>query len=45
MDFLILQNTRLYIVMKMAELISNGIRYVIWKAKITLLCHFFEDTY
>ncbi len=45
MDFLILQNTRLYIVMKMAELISNGIKYVIWKAKNNpLLYHFFEDT-
>ena len=31
MDFLILQNTRLSVVMKMADLISMGIRYVIWK--------------
>jgi putative sporulation protein YyaC len=31
MDFLVLQNTRLNIVMKMADLISTGIRYVLWK--------------
>lgn len=31
MDFLVLQNTRLYVVMKIADLISSGIRYVIWK--------------
>ncbi|MCX7922857.1 MAG: spore protease YyaC [Clostridia bacterium] len=31
MDFLVLQNTRLSIVMKMADLISMGIRYVMWK--------------
>lgn len=31
MDFLILQNTRLNIVMKMADIISMGIKYVIWK--------------
>lgn len=31
MDFMILQNTRLCTVMKMAELISDGIKYVIWK--------------
>lgn len=31
MDFLVLQNTRLSIVMKMADLISTGIRYVLWK--------------
>jgi putative sporulation protein YyaC len=31
MDFLILQNTRLSIVMKMADLISSGIRFVLWK--------------
>lgn len=31
MDFLVLQNTRLNIVMKMADLISSGIRYVLWK--------------
>ena len=31
MDFLVLQNTRLSIVMKMADLVSMGIRYVIWK--------------
>ncbi|RCX13189.1 putative sporulation protein YyaC [Anaerobacterium chartisolvens] len=33
MDFLVLQNTRLSIVMKMADLISTGIRYVLWKMK------------
>lgn len=31
MDFLVLQNTRLSIVMKMADIISMSIRYVIWK--------------
>lgn len=31
MDFLVLQNTRLNLVMKMADLVSTGIRYVIWK--------------
>ena len=31
MDFLILQNTRLNMVMKMADLIATGIRYVAWK--------------
>ena len=31
MDFLVLQNTRLSIVMKMADLVSTGIRYVLWK--------------
>ncbi len=31
MDFLVLQNTRLYVVMKIADLISTGIRYVIWR--------------
>ena len=31
MDFLVLQNTRLNIVMKMADMISMGIRYVLWK--------------
>lgn len=31
MDFLILQNTRLSVVMKMADTISMGIKYVIWK--------------
>ncbi len=31
MDFLVLQNTRLYVVMKIADLISSGIRYVVWK--------------
>lgn len=33
MDFLVLQNTRLFVVMKIADLISSGIRYVIWKLK------------
>jgi len=31
MDFLVLQNTRLSVVMKMADLVSMGIRYVLWK--------------
>jgi len=31
MDFLVLQNTRLNLVMKMADLVSTGIRYVMWK--------------
>lgn len=31
MDFLVLQNTRLHIVMKIADLIAAGIRYVMWK--------------
>lgn len=31
MDFLVLQNTRLFVVMKIADLISSGIRYVVWK--------------
>lgn len=31
MDFLILQNTRLGTVMKIADIISSGIRYVIWR--------------
>lgn len=31
MDFLVLQNTRLHVVMKIADLIATGIRYVIWK--------------
>ncbi len=32
MDFLILQNTRLGTVMKIADVISGGIKYVLWKA-------------
>ncbi len=32
MDYLILQNTRLSLVMKMADTISMGIKYVLWKA-------------
>jgi putative sporulation protein YyaC len=31
MDFLVLQNTRLSVVMKMADLVSTGIRYVLWR--------------
>jgi putative sporulation protein YyaC len=31
MDFLVLQNTRLNLVMKMADMVSTGIRYVLWK--------------
>lgn len=31
MDFLVLQNTRLSLVMKMADIISTGIQYVMWK--------------
>lgn len=31
MGFMVLQNTRLGIVMKMADLVSAGIRYVLWK--------------
>jgi len=31
MDFLVLQNTRLNLVMKMADLVSMGIRHVLWK--------------
>lgn len=31
MDFLILQNTRLGTVMKIADIISSGIRYVLWR--------------
>lgn len=31
MDFLILQNTRLGTVMKMAEIISGGLKYVLWR--------------
>lgn len=31
MDFLVLQNTRLSVVMEMADLISLGIKYVLWK--------------
>ncbi len=31
MDFLILQNTRLSVVMKMADIVAMGIRYVLWK--------------
>ncbi len=31
MDFLVLQNTRLNLVMKMADIISLGLKYVLWK--------------
>jgi putative sporulation protein YyaC len=31
MDFFVLQNTRLNIVMKMADLVSTGIKFVLWK--------------
>lgn len=31
MDFLVLQNTRLNVVMKIADLVAAGIRYVLWK--------------
>lgn len=31
MDFLVLQNTRLNIVMKIADLVATGIRYVLWR--------------
>ncbi len=33
MDFLVLQNTRLNLVMRMADLVSAGIRYVLWKLR------------
>ncbi len=33
MEFIVLQNTRLNLVMKMADVTSLGIRYSIWKAK------------
>ena len=35
MEFLVLQNTRLSIVMKIADIIASGIRYVIWKLENT----------
>lgn len=31
MDFLVLQNTRLNIVMKIADMVASGIRYVMWR--------------
>lgn len=31
MDFLILQNTRLSTVMKIADIVSSGIKYVLWR--------------
>jgi putative sporulation protein YyaC len=31
MDFLILQNTRLSLVMKIADIVANGIKYVSWR--------------
>lgn len=33
MDFIILQNTRLSLVMKMADMITRGIRCVLWKIR------------
>lgn len=33
MEYLVLQNTRLSLVMKMAETITEGIRYSVWKLK------------
>lgn len=36
MDFLVLQNTRLHIVMKIADMIASGIRYVVWKLGMEL---------
>ncbi len=41
MDFLILQNTRLNTVMKIADLIASGIRFVIWKLEKNGRC--FQD--
>lgn len=38
MDFMVLQNTRLNIVMKMADFVSTGIRYVLWKIKKEYAC-------
>ena len=35
MDFLVLQNTRLSIVMKMADVVAMGIKYVLWKTNNT----------
>lgn len=37
MDFLVLQNTRLHEVMKIADLIASGIRYVMWDIAKTSL--------
>ncbi|WHH57361.1 spore protease YyaC [Petroclostridium sp. X23] len=31
LDFLVLQNTRLSVVMKMTDLITSGLKYVLWK--------------
>ncbi len=45
MDFLILQNTRLNIVMKMAELISTGIRYTLYKIMNTTSLDFSEESF
>lgn len=33
LDFLVLQNTRLNVVMRMADIISSGIRYVLWQTE------------
>jgi len=42
MDFLVLQNTRLSLVMKMADMISMGIKYVMWKINNELM---YADSY
>ena len=46
MDFLVLQNTRLNVVMKMADLISMGIKYVLWKVEKEpeISAFMYEDT-
>lgn len=31
MDFMVLQNTRLSLVMKMSETIADGLQYALWK--------------
>lgn len=43
MDFLILQNTRLHTVMKIADLIASGIRFVIWR--LSRSANFTSDIY
>jgi len=37
MDFLVLQNTRLNLVMRMADIISMGLKYVLWKRSKNML--------
>lgn len=44
MDFLVLQNTRLHIVMKIADLIATGIRYVLWKLEKDGECPAFDKS-